>query len=327
MSTFPFYKQPDSMDCGPTCLRMIAKYYGKNFSLQFLREKAQINKEGVNMLGISEAAETIGFRASAVKLNLHQLTEEIKLPAIIHWNQDHFVVLYKVKRKRLYIADPGKGLLQYSLTEFKERWISDQQENVGEGVALLLEPAPSFYEHDSISEDEQPAPQGLAFKNIYKYILPHKKLVLQLLMGLGIASLLQLFLPFLTQSVVDTGINTHNIHFVYIVLLAQLALFAGRLAVEFVRSWILLHISTRINLSILTDFLTKLMKLPVSFFDSKKTGDIMQRVNDHSRIESFLTGSSLSVLFSLLNLVVFSFVLAFFNTGIFSVFILSAILY
>ncbi len=326
--SFPFFHQPDSMDCGPTCLRMITKHYGKNFSLQSLREKTQIGKEGVNMLGISEAAEIIGFRTAAVKVSLQQLTKEATLPAIIHWNQDHFVVLYKVRNNKLYIADPGQGLLQYNLTEFKERWISDKKDGTGEGIALLLEPSPSFYAQDSITdEDNQSAPSGLAFKNIYRYVLPHKKLLFQLLLGLSIASLLQLFLPFLTQSVVDTGISTHNIHFVYIVLLAQLALFAGRLAVEFVRSWILLHISTRINLSILTDFLIKLMKLPVSFFDSKKTGDIMQRMNDHSRIESFLTGSSLNVLFSLLNLLIFSFVLATFNVAIFTVFITAAILY
>jgi ATP-binding cassette, subfamily B, bacterial len=324
--SFPFYQQPDSMDCGPTCLRMVAKQYGKNFSLQSLREKTQIGKEGVNMLGISEAAEAIGFRTVAAKLTLQQLIKEAHLPAIVHWNQNHFVVLYKIKNNKLFIADPGQGLLQYTTKEFKAHWISDKEEGLEEGVALLLEPSPAFYAA-AAAEDNEPEPAGLAFKNIYRYIIPHKKLVLQLFLGLGIASLLQLFLPFLTQSVVDTGVNTHNIHFVYIVLLAQLALFAGRLAVEFVRSWILLHISTRINLSILTDFLIKLMKLPLSFFDSKKTGDIMQRMNDHSRIESFLTGSSLNVLFSLLNLIVFSFVLAAFNLSIFTVFITATVLY
>jgi ATP-binding cassette, subfamily B, bacterial len=315
------------MDCGPTCLRMVAKHCGKNFSLQSLREKTQIGKEGVNMLGISEAAEAVGFRTVAAKLTLQQLAKEAHLPAIVHWNQNHFVVLYKIKSTKFFIADPGQGLLQYTAKEFKEHWISDKEENLEEGVALLLEPSPAFYTSDAVDEDNQDEPAGLAFKNIYRYIIPHKKLVLQLFLGLGIASLLQLFLPFLTQSVVDTGVNTHNIHFVYIVLLAQLALFAGRLAVEFVRSWILLHISTRINLSILTDFLIKLMKLPLSFFDSKKTGDIMQRMNDHSRIESFLTGSSLNVLFSLLNLIVFSFVLAAFNLSIFTVFITATGLY
>lgn len=325
--SFPFYMQPDSMDCGPTCLRMVAKHYGKNISLQQLRERSQIGKEGVNLLGISEAAESIGFRTVAAQLTFKQLKGDAALPAIIHWNQNHFVVLYKIKKGTYYVADPGRGLLKYTEQELTAGWISDNKNNQSEGIVLLLEPSPLFYHRDQEDEAAEDKTEGLAFKNIFRYILPHKKLLFQLLLGIGVASLLQLFLPFLTQSVVDTGISTGSIQFIYIVLIAQLALFAGRLAVEFVRSWILLHISTRINLSILTDFLIKLMRLPMQFFDSKKTGDIMQRMNDHQRIESFLTGTSLNVLFSLINLVVFSFVLAMFNITIFMVFIFAAILY
>jgi len=322
---FNFYKQQDSMDCGPTCLRMVAKHYKKDISLQTLRDRTQIGKEGVNLLGIGEAAETIGFRTQALKLTYKTLVEDAKLPAILHWKQNHFVVLYKVNGNKLFVADPARGLITFSRQEFKANWISDKEYGEEEGVALILDPAPAFYESTDDIEEKQKT--GFAFKNIFNYIFPYKKLVFQLFIGLGVASLLQLFLPFLAQSVVDTGINTGNIHFVYIILLAQLALFAGRLAVEFVRGWILLHISTRINISILTDFLIKLMKLPVSFFDSKKTGDILQRMNDHSRIESFLTGSSLSVLFSLINLIIFSVVLAVFNVYIFAVFAIASILY
>ena len=325
MKTFVIYRQPDSMDCGPTCLRMIVKHYGINISLQNLRDKTQIGKEGVNLLGISDAAESIGFRTQAVKLTYDIMINDARLPAIIHWKQNHFVVLYKVKKDKLFVADPAKGLVTFTPEEFKENWISDNANGQHEGIALLLEPAPAFYENTDEWDEKQTT--GLAFKNIFNYVLPYKKLVFQLFIGLGVASLLQLFLPFLTQSVVDSGVNTGNIHFVYIILLAQLALFAGRIAVEFVRGWILLHISTRINISILTDFLIKLMKLPVSFFDSKKTGDILQRMNDHSRIESFLTGSSLNVLFSLINLIIFSIVLAVFNVYIFAVFAIASILY
>ena len=331
------------MDCGPTCLRMVAKHYGKNISLQTLREKTQIGKEGVNLLGISEAAEAIGFRTQAVRMSYDSLTQDTKLPAILHWNQNHFVVLYKVKKRfllrrndrshrndKLLIADPARGLITLSPGEFKNNWISNKENEQEEGIALVLEPSPKFYENaDDLrqAQDEERKSKGLAFKNIFNYIFPYKKLVFQLFVGLGVAGLLQLFLPFLTQSIVDTGVNTANIHFIYIVLLAQLALFAGRLVIEFVRGWILLHISTRINVSILTDFLIKLMKLPVSFFDSKHTGDILQRMNDHSRIESFLTGSSLNVLFSLINLLIFSVVLAIFNVGIFAVFAIASVLY
>jgi len=313
------------MDCGPTCLRMVAMQYGRSIPLQEIREKAQIGKEGVNLLGISEAAESIGFRTQSLRITYDSLVRDAKLPAILYWDQNHFVVLYKAKKHKLFIADPAKGLITYSPQEFKNKWISDKSETGEEGISLLLEPTPVFYERGNDPEEKEKA--GLHFRNIFSYVRPYKKLVAQLFIGLGVASLLQLFLPFLTQSIVDTGVNTGNLHFVYIVLLAQLALFAGRLAVEFVRGWILLHISARINISILTDFLIKLMKLPVSFFDSKHTGDILQRMNDHKRIETFLTGSSLNVLFSLVNLLIFSVVLAIFNMSIFIVFIIASMLY
>ncbi len=334
MKNFPFYLQPDSMDCGPACLQMIAKYYGKNFPLQMLREKTQIGKDGVNLLGISEAAESIGFHTRAVKLTYKSLMKDALLPCILHWNQNHFVILlpqsYWKKREGVKIADPALSIANCNEEDFLQNWASDKtKDGEPEGVALIMEPTPKFYGYNEDYPDAEitGAKEGLAFKNIFNYILPYKKLVLQLFLGLGVASLLQLILPFLTQSIVDVGVNTANIHFVYIVLLAQLALFAGRLVVDFVRSWILLHISTRINISILTDFLIKLMNLPVSFFDSKKTGDILQRMNDHQRIESFLTGSSINVLFSLVNLVVFSVVLAVFNSYIFTVFIVASVLY
>ena len=317
---FPFIQQFDSMDCGPTCLAMIAKHYGKTISIHSLREKTQIGKEGVNLLGISEAAEQVGFRTQCVQLTYKSLVEDATLPAVIHWDQNHFVVVYKISKKKFYIADPASKTKILSEKEFRSQWVSNVQDD--EGIALLLEPSPTFY----VSNEEREK-SALGFTTIFRYIFPYKSLVYQLVFGLGIGSILQLILPFLTQSVVDVGVNTGNIHFVYIVLIAQLALFIGRMAVEFVRSWILLHISSRINISILTDFLIKLMKLPVSYFDSKKTGDILQRMNDHSRIESFLTGSSLNILFSLLNLFIFSAVLAFYNSLIFFIFIITSILY
>lgn len=310
------------MDCGPTCLRMVAKFYNRNISIQKLRDQTHVGKEGVSLLGVSEAAESIGFRTHSAKLPYSTLVSDAKLPAILHWRQNHFVVLYKVKAGKLHIADPARGLVKLTEEEFKSNWISDKQDGAEEGIVLLLEPSPLFYQ-----QDDDGVLKTEKVSDFFKYLSPYKKLITQLFIGLAVASLIQLILPFLTQSVVDTGVNNSNIHFVYIILLAQLALFAGRIAVEFVRGWILLHISTRVNIAILTDFLIKLMKLPVSYFDSKHTGDIMQRMDDHKRIESFLTGSSISILFSIINLVVFSFVLAFFNAGIFIVFAVASILY
>ncbi|WP_419700262.1 peptidase domain-containing ABC transporter [Mucilaginibacter sp. NFX135] len=315
---FPFYKQPDQMDCGPTCLRMVAKHYGRNFTVQTLRRLCEINKEGVSLLGISDAAEKIGFRSIGVKLNTAQL-KEAELPCILHWRQNHFVVLYKIKNHKYYLADPAAGLITLSEEDFKRNWESDAESL--EGIALLLSPTPQFYEQ----EDEKGNEVRWSF--LLRYLITYRKLVIQLLFGLGIGSLLQLITPFLTQSIVDIGINTRNLNFIYIILFAQTALIIGRVSVDFIRSWILLHISTRVNVSILTDFLIKLMKLPMSFFDTKMTGDILQRMSDQKRIESFLTGSTLSTLFSMFNLLVFSIVLAYYHATIFFVFAVSSVIY
>lgn len=308
------------MDCGPTCLRMVAKFHGKNFSLQHLRDISGINREGVSLLGISEAAEKIGFRTMGSKLSVEQIAD-IELPAILHWEQNHFVVLYGVKNERYKIADPAKGLIEYSKAEFIKHWLSSFSEGDMQGILLMLSTTPAFFAQEGDKE------AGINFKFLLKYLLRYKQLVIQLLFGLAVGSLLQLILPFLTQSIVDIGINTKNLNFIYIILIAQTMLFLGRTSVEFLRSWILLHISTRINISILTDFLIKLMKLPMSFFDTKLTGDIMQRMNDQKRIENFLTGSTLTVIFNVFNLIVFTIILAYYNLNIFLIFFSSAILY
>ncbi|WP_439879695.1 peptidase domain-containing ABC transporter [Pontibacter sp. MBLB2868] len=315
-----FYKQLDQMDCGPTCLRMVARHYGRSHSMQKLRELAEIGKEGVSLLGIAEAAEKIGLRASGVKLNLEQLMEA-RLPAVLHWDQNHFVVLYGVKRGKCIVADPARGIIKYSIKEFCEHFYSYKNNGSSYGIALLLEPTPAFYEEEGEVENKA------SFHTFLTYLLQYKKLLLQLALGLLAGTILQLILPFLTQSVVDVGINTQNLSFIYLVLIAQFMLLLGRTSVDFIRSWILLHMSTRLNVSILSDFLSKLMHLPISFFDTKLTGDIMQRMSDQKRIENFLTNQSLTVLFSLFNLVVFSFVLAFYNATVFFVFMGASILY
>ncbi|MBS7566946.1 peptidase domain-containing ABC transporter [Mucilaginibacter sp. Bleaf8] len=315
---FPFFKQPDQMDCGPTCLRMVAKYYGRNLRLQTLRDICEVNRDGVSLLGISDGAEKIGFRSLGTKLKLPNL-KSMKLPCILHWRQNHFVVLHKIRKNNYYIADPENGLIKLNEAEFVNSWISDKELN--EGIALILNPAPQFYEREDDKAD------GISWLFLLRYIAAYRQMVMQLFLGLTIGTLLQLIVPFLTQSVVDIGINTSNLHYIYVVTIAQAILIIGRVSVEFIRSWILLHISTRLNISILTDFLIKLMKLPLSFFDTKMTGDIMQRMNDQQRIESFLTGSSLNTLFSFFNLFIFSVVLASYSTMIFFIYIMSSFLY
>ena len=308
------------MDCGPTCLRMVAKYYGKNFSLQRLRDVCGINKEGVSLLGISEGAEKIGFRTTGVRVDL-ELLSEVELPCILHWRQNHFVVLYRIKNDFYYISDPARGLVKYTQAEFLSNWIGTNYNGEAQGIILTIAPSPDFYVQPGDKED------GLSLTYLAGYLRPYKQLIFQLFIGLGVGSLLQLILPFLTQSIVDTGINTRNLNFIYIILIAQTMLFLGRLSVEFIRSWILLHISTRLNISILTDFIIKLMKLPMGYFDTKMTGDIMQRMNDQGRIQSFLTGSTLSIIFSMFNLVVFTGVLAWYNLNIFFIFLISSVIY
>ena len=323
MRRFPYYPQHDTMDCGPTCLRMVAAFHGKCYSLERLREKSFLTREGVSLLGISEAAEKIGLRSMCVQIGYALLTEA-PLPCIVHWNQQHFVVVYKLDKRRVWVADPGAGKLKYTKEEFCRCWLSSRKEGEDRGVALLLEPTPEFYAEDE-DEEEKPAFKGFPF--LFTYLRPYKQLVGQLLLGLLLGSLIQLLLPFLTQSVVDFGINNQNMGFIYLALIAQLMLTFSSAAVEFIRGWILLHLGTRINISLIADFLSKLMRLPMGYFDTKMTGDILQRINDHTRIQDFLTGSSLSVVFSAFNIVVFGLVLLLYNGWVFLIFMGGSALY
>ena len=322
MKSFPHYSQHDVMDCGPTCLRMVSAFYGKRYSLEGLREKSFITREGVSMLGISEAAEKIGFRSICVQVSYEMLTEA-PLPCIVHWNQQHFVVVYKLDNKHVWVADPGAGKLKYTREEFCRCWLSAKKDGEGTGVVLLLEPTPEFYAQED--EGEKTDYKGFGF--LYSYLRPYKQLVGQLLLGLLLGSMIQLMLPFLTQSIVDFGINNRNLGFIYLVLIAQLMLSFSSSAVEFIRGWILLHLGTRINIALISDFLIKLMKMPIAYFDSKMTGDILQRINDHKRIQDFLTGSSLSVIFSVFNIIIFGIVLLVYSGMIFLIFMGGSALY
>jgi len=318
---FPFIKQLDAMDCGPTALAMVARYYGKTYSQQTLRERSFITREGVSMLGTSDAAESIGMRTMGVRVTFDQLANEVLLPCIAHWRQNHFIVVYKIKNGIIYVADPAHGLVKYTKEEFMAGWASTRKEEQDQGLCLLLEPTPDFYK----MEDEDL--NKSSFKFLFSYLRPYKKFLFQLMLGMLVGSLLQLVFPFLTQAIVDFGINNQDIAFITLILIAQLALFMGRTSVEFIRSWILLHVSTRINISLISDFLIKMMKLPIGFFDTKMIGDIMQRIGDHRRIESFLTTSTLNILFSMINLVIFGIVLAIYDMRIFAIFFIGSILY
>jgi len=310
------------MDCGPTCLRMISKFYGRSYPVQELRQLSFTTRQGSSMLGLSAAAEKIGFRTLGVKVPFDKISSEAPLPCIAHWNHQHFVVIRKVKKNKVYVADPAYGMLTYSKQEFLKSWQSD----ANEGMLLLLEPTPEFYERED-SGEKQPARKIMGFSFLFKYLFKYKKLILQLLVGLLAGSFFQLILPFLTQSIVDVGVQNRDVKFIYLILFAQLMLFFSRTAIEIIRSWILVHISSRINISLVSDFFIKLMKLPISFFDVKMTGDIMQRIGDHQRIETFLTSTSLNIIFSFVNLIIFSLILVYYSLTIFVVFFTGSLLY
>ncbi|HEU4496899.1 MAG TPA: peptidase domain-containing ABC transporter [Flavobacterium sp.] len=323
MKTFPNYIQADAKDCGPTCLKIIAKHYGKTLNIQSLRDYSETTREGSNLLFLGDAAEKIGFRTLGVKLNIKTL-KEAPLPCVLHWNKEHYVVLYAIKKEKYLVSDPAFGLLEYDPAEFAKFWIGNNaSEKTEEGIALLLEPTPVFFQ----SEFEKEEKKGLGFGMLSQYAWRYKSFLVQLAIGLLASSLLQLIFPFLTQSIVDVGIQNQNIHFIYLILFAQLFLFAGKTGLELIRSWILLHLSTRINISLISDFFIKLMNLPISFFDVRMTGDIMQRINDHQRIERILTTSSLNVLFSVINMFIMGAVLAYYNILIFLVFFAGSLLY
>jgi ATP-binding cassette subfamily B protein len=322
---FPFYKQPDAKDCGPTCLRIICKHYGKQISLQYIRKLAETTREGSSLSGLSDAAENLGFNTLGMKINFEVLKNDTPLPCIVHWKKAHYVVVYEIDNKdnAVYVSDPAYGLISYSKEEFIKSWIGENaDESTEEGVILALETTPQFFKNKFENKENK---ASISF--LLKYLVKYKRFVIQLIIGLLIGSLLTLVFPFLTQSIVDIGIKNQDLNIIYLILLAQVMLFTGKMGFDIIRSWVMLHLSTRINISIVSDFFIKLMKLPISFFDTRMTGDILQRIDDHRRIEQLLTNTSLSILFSLVNLVVFSAVLFFYDYRLFLVYLLGAALY
>lgn len=324
---FPFFPQLDLMDCGPAALRMICAHYGRDLPQERLREACQIGKGGVNLLGISDAAEKVGLRSLAVKLSFRRLRDEAPLPCIAHWQNDHFVVVYEITRKKIRVADPAYGLIDYSYSEFV-RASAPPDAPVNEnapGIYLLLEVTPAFYEGSASGRQEsEQGERGLGF--FFSYLRPHRRLLMQVMLGMLVGLGLELILPFLTQALVDHGIGNLDLKFIYVLLAAQLMLALSQTAASMIRSWLLLHVGSRVSIAMIADFLGKLLRLPLPFFDSRTAGDIMQRISDHRRVKSFLMSSSLDIVFSVLTFVVFAFVLAFYSWQILGVFIFFSLL-
>lgn len=318
---FLHFPQMELMDCGPASLKMIAKHYGKSYTMQTLREHSFITREGVSMQGISDAAEYIGFRTLGVRITFEQLVDDVTLPCILHWNQNHFVVCYRIKRRkggndRIYIADPASKKLTYNKEDFLKCWLSTKQNDSSKGVALILEPGPDF---DAIKDEPTSTKRDLLF--FLRYFLPYKKQIILLLFLLLAGSGIQMVFPFLTQALVDKGINGKDLGFITLLLIAQLTLFLSQMMVSFVRSWTLLKVNAKIDIALISDFLMKLMRLPLNFFDTKKTGDIMQRIGDHSRIKQFLMGSAMNIIFSAFNFVIYAAILGYYHLPILGLFL------
>ncbi|OYP62713.1 peptidase domain-containing ABC transporter [Prevotella sp. P2-180] len=315
--------QHDSMQCGIACLQMVCHHYGRKVSVDFLANLCFATNQGISLLGISEAAEKIGLRSVGCRIPLATLLKA-ELPCILHWNQNHFVVLYKIKKRDksviFYIADPAKGLLTLSERDMEEQWVSGHSDGYDTGIALLLEKTPKFYDICTSHKESH------SFRFLFGYISKYRRYFVQITLGLIISSLLQLVLPFLTQAIVDIGIKKQNIGFVWLILLGELMITISRTIVDFIRRWLLLHISMRVNISLIGDFFIKLLNLPMSFFDIKLIGDLMQRMNDHSRVNSFLTQQSLNILFTMITFVVFGGVLCWYNGIVFSIFFIGSLL-
>lgn len=319
---YPIYQQHDSSDCGPTSLAMIAKYFGKTYSRQKLRELCHLDRQGVSLAGLSHAAECIGFRTLGAKVSMEQLWSSVPLPCIAHWKQNHFIVIYEITKNRIEVGDPGIGLLTYTKDEFNKNWLSFRDKKVEYGILLMLQPTPSFYDFD---DDKPKNKKNLKF--LFSYLKGFERFIVQLIIGIVVLSTLQLILPFLSQSVVDIGIVNQDISFIFLMLIGQLIIFFSRTAVDFIQNWIILHIGIRVNVSIMSDFLSKLMRLKFSFFDSTMTGDLLQRIQDNSRIQELLTTNSINVPFSLIGIIVFSTVLAVYSLKILTIFAIGTLLY
>jgi len=321
---FPHYRQHDHMDCGATCLKIISEYYGKKYSLDILRELSDTTREGSSLSSISNAAERLGFKTIGAKISFEQL-KELPLPAILYWDKRHFVVIYKIKKDKIYVSDPGFGLSKYDKKTFIEKWIGNNAtESTKQGLILLLEPRPEFYEDNSF-EPKEKEEKELSF--LMRYLRPYKSYGWQLVISLIVGSVLQLIVPFLTQNIVDIGITNNNLSFIHLILIAQLFLFLGKLSLDVIQNWLLLHMSSRINISLISDFFIKLTMLPIAFFDTKMTGDLMRRIEDHQKIERVLTSGVIKVLFPFFSFIILGGVLLYYDTSIFLIFLVGSIFF
>lgn len=320
LRSFPNERQLDTMDCGAACLKMIAKHFGKHYSLQFFRDQCGTNRAGASMLELSYAAENVGLHTLSVICTMEELLSSVTFPCIVHWDKNHYIVVYKILKNTIYVSDPAKGYVQYTLTEFDHKWSKNEH---GAGTLMSVEPRADFQQRKNNERLEHKK----TFKNIWRYFTPYKNSFINLFVVMLIVTALEVLLPFISKAVIDVGIQTQDLHFINIILLANILIILSMTLSDMVRDWILLHLSLRINIASISDYLIKLMKLPITFFETKMTGDILQRANDYERIQSFIMNNSLNIIFSTITFIVFGCILFTYHKLIFSVFLVGSILY
>ncbi len=313
---FPSYIQHDQMDCGPACLKIIAKYYGKTLSMKYLRDRCYITREGVSLFDIGQAAEVVGFRTLALKLNFEDLRDKMPLPLVIHWKEKHFVVVYKITRNKVYVSDPASGLLIYTHEEFKNAWLYDN--NIG--AALLLETTPEF---DNITNNETTA----SLTYFRRYLKPYHKYLFQVILGMFVGILIGVISPFINQSVVDFGIMGGNMSFIEAMMIAGIVLAFSSLISGFIQSRLMLYVSERINMSMVSDFVRKTLKLPIAFFERKTVSDLLTRIGDHGRIQSFVMSTFLGIFINLLLLVIYTVLMLYYEPTMFYIFFVGNLVY
>ncbi|MDR0332470.1 MAG: peptidase domain-containing ABC transporter [Dysgonamonadaceae bacterium] len=316
---FPIEYQMDSQDCGPASLKIITKHFGKFYSLQYLRDRCGITKEGVSLLDLSTGAESIGLRSLAIKCTITDVVNSVPFPAILFWKESHFIVVYHADKKHVWVSDPAKGRIKYTHEEFRRGWYPKGEQ---QGVLLAIEPTAEF--KSTKAEKEQ---KKNNFMSILKYFVPYKRNFGLIFVIMLVVTLLQGMLPFISKAVIDVGIKTSDVKFINMVLIGNISILLSVMIFNVLRDWIMLHITARVNIALISDYLIKLMKLPVTFFENKLLGDILQRAQDHERIRNFIMNNSLSLIFSTFTFVVFAIILLIYNAIIFYIFLAGSILY
>ncbi len=318
---FPLYIQSESKDCGPSCLKIIARYYGNNVDIEYLRKVSETTRSGTSLTGLIRAAKKIGFKAVASKESFSILKKEVPLPVIAHWNQDHFVVVYEITNDKVYVSDPELGKVKYTHSDFMDKWLENDEN--GEGILLLL----NFNVNENFQLPKEAVEKKVDISFISSHLKNYKKSFIRISVLVFIASILELAFPYLTQQIIDRGVQFKDVNFIFLSAASYILIFIGYKAANIIRNWVVIKLSMRFNIQLISNFIKKLTLLPIAYYDSKITGDIFQRISDHEFLEKFFTSNSIGALFSILNILIFSGLFLWYNDNIFLIFLVGTIIH